>query len=138
MRTLAFLLLAVAMAAFAGPNLANQAMDRPLEEKVAASDIVFLGTVQQLDYAPPSGKKVVGRTALVHVDTPLKGNPKGDVLVAYDTGEWELSPECCDMGRVYLFFLRKAPNGTYVSAAGQFGIYMVKGMAPTFPWQMTE
>ena len=129
--------MAIAIAAYGESSLANQAMDRPLQEKVAESDIVFLGTVQQVDYAMPTGK-VRGRTALVRVDTLLKGGPKGDVFVAYDTGETELEPECCEAGVVYLFFLRRAPDGRYVSANGPFGIYKVKGVLPTFQWQMTK
>ena len=138
MLKLTFALMAITIAVLGESSLANQAMDHPLQEKVAKSDIVFLGTVQQLDYVMPAGKKVVGRTALIRVDTPLKGNPKGEVLLAYGTEVWELEPECCDMARVYLFFLRRLPDGRYTTASGRFGIYRVKGMSPTFPWQMTE
>lgn len=132
-----FALMAITMAAFGESSLANQAMERPLQEKVAESDIVFLGTVQQSDYVMPEGKGR-GRAALVRVDTPLKGNPKGDVVVAIDTGISEMEPLCCEAGGVYLFFLSKAPDGTYVSVNGPFGIYKVKGILPTFPWQTND
>jgi hypothetical protein len=119
------------------PCLANQATDLPLQKKVALSDMVFIGTVRQLNYVMSSGG-VRGRTALVHIDTPLKGRQKGDVLVAYDTGDTELEPECCETGGIYLFFLASVPDGRYGTVDGPFGIYKIKGMMPTFEWQMAK
>jgi hypothetical protein len=68
--------------ALAGSASANQAKDIPLEEKVADADIVFVGTVSQINVPD---QRLIGseHLALVHVDTVLKGQPGKDVNVLY-------------------------------------------------------
>ncbi|TCV92080.1 hypothetical protein EC912_10872 [Luteibacter rhizovicinus] len=113
---------------------ANQVVEHSLEKKVADADAVFIGTVRQLDYVDPREPNS-SHIALVHVDTPLKGEKIENVSVSYDNGIAEFAPLCCENGRIYVFFLKRTPSGVYESVNGPYGIYQVKGVLPTFEWQ---
>jgi hypothetical protein len=110
-----------------------------LEEKVAASTIVIIGTVESdnlVSDTDNSGR----RMATITVETWLKGKEPVKVKLAHGTGEtWlkgkepikvklahgtdmaEFEPDCCVAGGRYLLFLLDEGDGTYKTAAGMDG-----------------
>jgi hypothetical protein len=62
--------------------------------------------------------------AHVRVDTVLKGSPPEALDVLVKGSISELDPDCCDIGKVYLFLLSKVKN-KFESVHGRFGIYLI-------------
>jgi hypothetical protein len=108
-----------------------------LEKKVADADIVFIGTVSQIN-VPDT--RLIGseHLALVHVDTILKGEPGKDVNILYGGGIYELAPLCCEANEIYLFFLRKDGRGIYETVSGPFGTYKIRQDRQSFDWQIKK
>jgi hypothetical protein len=112
----AFLLLA------AGGNVpANEVRDYGLEKKTHLSDVVVIGHVVS------KSQESVGDLRLelsrVQVDTVLKGTPPDKIDVLSDGSIAEMKPDCCEVGKGYLFFLVKSKDGRFESVNGRFGIY---------------
>jgi hypothetical protein len=95
------------------------ATDLPLEEKVAHSDAVLIGTVTSI-----AGERG-DRFAVVKVGTVLKGKAADTIAVFVDVGIAELTPDCCDVGGKYLFFLLKGYKNRYEIFDGRYGRYRV-------------
>ena len=118
----AIILLAVLFAA--GDLLANDVRELPLEKKARLSDLVVIGRVESTH-----PEKVVGgefQYARVHVDTVLKGKPPDRLDVMYLGMVAEFDPECCVVGKSYLFFLVKERRSErFESVNGPHGIYPI-------------
>ncbi len=103
--------------------LANDVREFSLEKKVGRANVVVIGHV-----VATRDERVAGMTlqyAQVRVDTVLKGSPPNvlDVLAKGSIAEFD--PDCCDIGKVYLFLLSKAKGGKFESVNGRFGIYPI-------------
>jgi len=91
-----------------------------LEQKVAASTIVIIGTVESDNLASDtdnSGRRI----ASIDVETWLKGKGPIKVKLAHGTDMPEFEPNCCVAGGRYLLFLLEVGDGTYKTAAGMGG-----------------
>ena len=101
---------------------ANQLRAMTLEEKVAKSDVVVVGTV--VATAPDSSNSGYSpEYAKIEVSEILKGMPGKTLNVQYKGPIPEENPSCCLVGKKYLFFLRKIDGSSYVSVNHRLGIY---------------
>jgi hypothetical protein len=100
-----------------------------LEEKVAKSSLVFIGTIKESDYKD-ARRKSYESVALVRVDQVLKGSVSGDVQLLYSEGIAESALDCCIDGGTYLFFVSANERGLMRSVNGPNGIYQINP-APT-------
>ena len=95
-----------------------------LEQRVAASTIVVIGTVESdnlVSDTDNSGRRI----ATIAVETWLKGEGPLKVKLAHGTDMAEFEPSCCVAGRRYLFFLLDKGDGTYKTAAGMDGAEII-------------
>jgi hypothetical protein len=101
---------------------ANQLRVMSLDETVAKSEVVVIGTVTAIDLDANTGAYAV-KYALVEVVQTLKGLPAGTIKVEYRGPLPEENPACCSVGKSYLLFLRKSRDAIYVSVNHGFGVY---------------
>lgn len=116
----------------------------PLDEKVKASDAVFVGRV--LSVSRPSTEVAgVGEYATVRIERVLKGTETPETVLFVTKGfSAELNPLCCAANKTYLFFAKHGVDvfeltdagaslslkeeETYFSAVnGPYGAYAVEG-----------
>lgn len=94
-----------------------------LQEKVAASDLIFVGTVVSVD-RPSSEIAGVGEFATVRIERYLKGRSSPREISFVTKGfSSELNPLCCAEGKSYLFFAR---DGFDVMEFGESGAFIVR------------
>ena len=110
---LAAVLMTGSLYAYAPPQLT-------LEQKVAASTIVIIGTVESDNLASKTDNSS-RRIATIAVETWLKGKGPGKVKLAHVMDMAEFEPYCCVAGGRYLLFLVDRGDGTYKTAAGMDG-----------------
>lgn len=92
----------------------------PLEEKVASSDFVFIGSVVKII----KNNQDFGYDLAVTTPTEvLKGTPPAEVNIIFNGSIPENQPSCCDTGKSYLFFVSKNPKGDYYPVNGRYGVY---------------
>lgn len=112
---------------------ANEIRELNLAEKVNKSDNVFIGRVLRIDISRASSV-FVGKSKFdieqkyteVSIQDNLKGNLNGTIQVQYKSGISELDPACCVIEETYLFFVRKAEDGSYIPINGPFSVYGLK------------
>lgn len=102
---------------------ANVLRKMKLEDIVASSDTVVLARVVVLNSA--QSKLYDGKIYTVLIEKTLKGNPPKTISLNVDTGIVEQNPSCCNIGKVYLLFLKKAKRDFYVVVNGSFGAYEI-------------
>jgi len=110
--------------AVAAPARANGVPEPSFAEKVGRSDLVLIGTVTQANRVPAL---MHGGYATLTVLTILKGEAGEQVNISTYSPVAELDPQCCDVGATYLMFLRRLPDGQYVSVRGRHGMTRVGG-----------
>src|SRR6185312_14288624 len=110
-----FVLLAVG-----GEGLANVVREYPLEKKVHLSDTVVIGRVVSVGQEPGASP---AEFAHVQVDKVLKGPALDSVDVLTKGSISEMDLDCCEVGKVYLFFLLKTQKKIFMSVNGRFGVY---------------
>jgi hypothetical protein len=135
-----------AVLAVAGPVWGSTIPNPPYEEKVAKSDVVVVGRVEALGVhrwnieaarvrnrlrdRPPGLNTIVledeapgldemARVKVLHV---LKGRPIRRLRVLASNSIAELDPDCCDVGRTYVFFLRLQAADVYAPVIGAAGV----------------
>lgn len=91
---------------------------KTVEITVQESDVILVGKVVNL-----SSFEQNQAIARIEPITWIKGS--GEVHFLYRTGIQELDPECCEIGRSYLLFLRRQPDGTFVPVGGKQGVVPV-------------
>jgi hypothetical protein len=103
---------------------ANQVTELSLEQKARRSDLVVIGRVEST--RPGSNRERAFEYARVHVDRVLKGKPPDHLDVLSKGSIAELDPDCCEIGKVYLFFLMKEKGiKGFESVNGPYGIYPI-------------
>lgn len=116
--------LALGVAYFEPIAMANEAPNRPAEQKVREADLIGIGRVVDVD-VKDSRRIGLEHIATIEIDTLLKGDPVKSVALTYATGVYELDPQCCIKGATYLFFLQRDHRGLYVSVDGPKGVYRI-------------
>lgn len=86
-----------------------------IDQMVAESDLIMIGKVEALSSSDTSADQL----AQVRGIYGIKG--LADVTLIYRTGIRELDPDCCEVGKTYLLFLRRQPNGLFVTVGGRQG-----------------
>ena len=86
-----------------------------IDQMVGESDLIMIGRVEALSNSDTSSD----RLAKVRGIYGIKG--LADVTLIYRTGISEFDPDCCEVGKAYLFFLRRQPNGLFVTVGGRQG-----------------
>jgi hypothetical protein len=86
-----------------------------VDDMVHESDIIIVGHVTGLHQSESSRDMYASIKAVYGI--------KGfrDVNLIYRTGIRELDPDCCEVGKTYLLFLRRQPNGFFVTVGGRQG-----------------
>lgn len=107
-----------------GDARANEVREMSLENKVRLSAIVVIGSVISTKTETVSNIEL--EYARIRVDTVLKGKVPDSVDVLAKGSISEMDPNCCEVGKTYLFFLVKSRNGKFESANGPFGIYPIR------------
>jgi len=103
---------------------ANQLKQNELAQLVADSDLVVVGTVEEL---LECGARQVGEcsphsaTAVVMVSDVLKGVPPTQLLFRCNEPIVESSPGACHPRSKHLLFLRADGNGVFHSVNGPYG-----------------
>jgi hypothetical protein len=98
-------------------------INRPIEMKVRDSDVVVVGLV----VIGPEKSPFFGSThERVRVLTTLKGQPGSEIWFESSNLTPELSPDCCDVGGEYVFFLSRIRDDEYMSVDGRYGVYKVR------------
>ena len=123
------ILTVLAVSTIGKQSVAFEETPLPLDKKARMADLVIVGEVAGLS------NRVVGeireKFAKVTVTATLKGQSLGSVSVMYSGPISELNPNCCEVGRSYVFFLRNFGTGEYESADGRFGIYPIGSQSMT-------
>jgi hypothetical protein len=104
---------------------ANDIVELSLEDKARESDLVVIGTVQEI--FPPTVTQEYS-LAEINIKSELKGHVKGKLSFYFNGPISEENPDCCDVNGVYVFFLKKSDLGFYYSVNGPFGIYKIQGL----------
>jgi hypothetical protein len=113
---IAFLLLA------AGSDvLANEVREFSLEKKAHLSDVVVIGHVVSKSQESVADLRL--EFSRIEVDKALKGTPPDRIDVLSNGSIAEMNPDCCEVGKAYLFFLVKRKDNRFESVNGRFGIY---------------
>ena len=97
-----------------GCVFANSLTMKTMDQMVSESDVILVGTVIEL-----SSFEGTQGLALIQNTAPIKGS--GEIKLIYKTGISELDPDCCELGKKYLFFLRRQPDGYFVTVGGRQG-----------------
>lgn len=105
---------------FASPVFSLELRKWSLEEKVASSEFVLIGSVVKII---KNNQDFGYDLAVVTPTEILKGNPSTEIKVIFNGSIPENQPSCCDVGRTYLFFLSKNPKGDYYPVNGRYGVY---------------
>lgn len=118
---LTFVLLGVL--AVAGPGRADILVELSFPAKMAASDVVIVGTVTS---AGPSHPDRYDATATVLTLATLKGIPEAQHVVFSQSRIPEDNLQCCEVGATYVMFLRRVPNRPeWVSVNGRHGMVRI-------------
>jgi len=105
---------------------ANQVPEMNFDQKVKRSTLVVLGSVENLDCCSSGSSSGMERgIAHVQVVTYLKGRSAARIKVLYKTGIREFDPNCCEIGKRYLFLLTGEKDDIYRSVNGPYGIFEV-------------
>lgn len=112
---LAFFLLFI----FSTGAICNTYNQIDLDQKVRQSDLVLIGKVIS---TYQKGCMQLNSCAKIEVINVLKGNDSGEVVVLFDGEIAERDPLCCEVGKNYLFFIKRI-GSYYRSVNGPFGIY---------------
>ena len=97
----------------------------PLDAKARQSDLVIVGRVVRLHVRSSRSVGIEVRTADVVVKATLKGASQETIEVLYRSPIDEYAPDCCEVGKSYVFFLKKMPNGQFESSDSSYGIYPI-------------
>jgi hypothetical protein len=119
-------LLALAGALAASPVHANGVREPTFAEKMALADMVLVGTVIRADGPAVQGFGLADTATLTVLDM-IKGEAMDMITVATSSTVAELNPRCCEVGATYLMFLRRTPDGRYISVRGIYGMVRIGG-----------
>ena len=113
-------LVLVAFSFFTNAAHCLELKQQTLEEKVALSELVFIGKI----------KKIIKNTqdfgydlAIVEPIETLKGTPAKDIRITFNGTIPEAQPNCCKTRESYLFFVSKNPKGDYYPVNDRYGVY---------------
>jgi hypothetical protein len=130
-RARSFVAIAIAIATFmwSESGIANAPREMSIDEKIRASSLVMVGTVEEAGIQPVDNQFV--RMARVRVDGVTNNRSSepnlkaGDeIQVMYRTGGAESNADwCCKKGYQYMLFLAQVDKGSYRSVNGPFGFY---------------
>lgn len=123
MKTLKNMALALALSGFSGfmsQAYCFELKKQSLEEKVSKSELVFIGTVTKTIRNPQDFGYDLALITPVEI---LKGSPAQEIRVTFNGSIPEAQPNCCNIGKLYLFFVSKNPKGDYYPVNGRYGIY---------------
>ena len=99
---------------------ANALTMKTMDQMVKESDVILIGKVVELSHF----ERTQG-LAIVESISFIKGS--GSIKLIYKTGISELDPDCCELGKRYLFFLRRQPDGHFVTVGGRQGAIAAEG-----------
>lgn len=102
-------LLAAALLLFsAGVARSSYIAELSLEEKAASSDLVVIGWVKSIkpDRRPISNPSV--KFVRIATDLLMKGHERHEFTARIGSSIEEADPNCCVVGAVYIFFLKKS------------------------------
>lgn len=111
MKRISSVLLVLAVLCTQSASFAREVREYTLEQKVEASDLIFVGDVLSIE-RPKQETEGVEAFAVVSVTESIKGTQQGKELKFVVRGAIaESNPACCSVGSEYLFFAR---NGVQV------------------------
>ena len=99
----------------------NKLRIMPPTERISNSSLIVIGRVLQVDKKIKQGMWT-NKFAVISVTDVLKGESDAEVNVEYEGPIAELNPQCCEVGRSYIFFLRRVDGYIFVPVNGPFGI----------------
>ena len=102
--------------------VANSIDRKSFEFNVKVADVVAIGFV----YGHTDDKSLGVKYARVEVEKLLKGVATKEILFISRSRLSELDPDCCEIGKRYLFLLEKLPNGSFRSVNGPYGTYRIE------------
>ena len=102
---------------------AYSAEEFSLERKVQLSDAVVIGRVVSEPRKLDTNSAFEYNT--IHTEITLKGTVPKSFDFINKTGIPEDEPDCCEVGKVYLLFLRNLRNNKYEFINGMFGAYKI-------------
>lgn len=103
----------------AAPAGAALLVEMSYQEKLAASDVVIVGTVTA---SVPGQPEKYDAAATVLTLATLKGTPQAQHIVLTQDRIPEDNPRCCQVGASYVMFLHRAADGSLRSVNGRFGM----------------
>lgn len=119
----------IALALFAScAAYANRVVEWRLEDKAAGADLVFIGTVYAVRADESSNASPAGGYATIGVTTLLKGEAGDSIELRFGSNIAELVPDCCTVGRQYIFFLSRQ-GGVLRPVNPPFGIVRIEKKA---------
>lgn len=115
-RSIAFPLTLIFLMFFSGQAESISPSKKYIGDMVLESDLIMVGKVVEVLPFEKQGQMY----ARVISISQIKGS--GDANFIYKTGISELDPDCCVVGKTYLLFLRRQPDGYFVSVGGRQGV----------------
>jgi hypothetical protein len=92
------------------------------QEKLAASDVVIVGTVTAS--LPGRPERYDAKATILTLAT-LKGTPQAQHIVLIQDRIAEADPRCCQVGASYVMFLHRLTDGSLQSVNGRFGMIRI-------------
>jgi hypothetical protein len=113
-------LVAAASLLFTHLGFANAVTEFSLEEKVRRSDIVFIGHVVSITDHVCYKEFACADVQFLEV---LKGKKIKTVRVLWGSPITEFNPACCEVGKNYLFFLKRRRGDFFETVNAYHGVY---------------
>jgi hypothetical protein len=108
------------------PAHAFEVPEISLVEKINQSSLVAIGRVSAIN---AESCLIYYNCAKVEVSKILKGHSERNIQVRFGGELIELRPNCCDVGKTYMFYLKNGAQGIYESVNPPHGIFEI----PTSP-----
>jgi len=106
-----------------GSALANFFVEQSFQRKMAAADLVIVGTVVTMSV---SHRHEADAAATVRPVATLKGAPQSEIVVRTQSGIPEADSDCCQVGATYVMFLQRVRNGLFVVPVnGKYGMIRI-------------
>lgn len=97
----------------------------PLERQVSQADLVIIGYVEKTGIRDSNPKYAI-ELAEIKILSILKGVTSDNIKVVIRGAISEdNSPQCCFVGRQYVFVLNRRSDGVFYIVNGPFGVYEI-------------
>ena len=118
----------IAGAPGAHPARAAIIVENTYDEKAQAADLIVIARVVSLRPGSGAYGRNGGMIAIAEVRQRIKGSSPATLEIVANSLAPELDPHCCEVGKAYLFFLKKGGPSDFDIVNEQFGRIPLEGI----------